>query len=536
LEYCKPIMKRWKQYQIVEKIRENGFRKINRSNFIVLVGKKDNPGILGKIVDGSISDKEKWLNALEDANNNSTSQTLYNHFPYILSVLQTIYTDLDIKEEDKPFIYDSIKKEWLYGIKKNIEESEEFIIERNFLGLYYYYTHSPENKDMILKQPLLIRKNSIDSSIEVFLGNKNSNFRYKGVALKIASDFILLSLIDFHRSISEVVTISLSLPNVSRPKFLRGTYSKKGIYNEPLCGRAVTIFYKPKITIEEFNKIQFEPFNDSFNPNMSENDFFVLQYLKDEIQSNLYFHPNVNPLSPIGKELYLEKSWLMDKFKEFEGFFPLEYSFYSPLSNNSGDWSYNELEKDFPSDVRGKWIGYIEIGDMFNKVIIFICYFEQVGSRVIMKYEQFSNFSETIIGTGTGYISDNMLSISFCKKESSHFDKAEVGFLFLRKFDNSLVGEFKQFEASAKDSQVDSPLVEQGKIEFLRTPYLAYGEGFEFEGEISFEEEEEHPSYSPYYFDFDTAYDRHAFYIETIEKERKEASKRNKRDSFWEEE
>jgi len=421
LELGEKIVGIMPQKEVVKRIRNNNtFKKINETNFGLLLGQRNKNGLWKRIVSGDIPNKSDFHNE----KNNNSAKDLYNYFPYILNVFEQLYEELDIKKNvKKEVVHSTVKEDWEYGMRKNIAEAKNYLIERKFLGLYQYYTHSEEKKE-VFKQPLLIRSNPVDGSIEVFLGNKHCSYRYKGVVLKIEGDLLHLSLLDFHRNISELVQITVSFPNKSQPTFFRGCYIKKGSQKQPIAGRVVIVLDKPNATLKKFNKSKPDRILYSYIGHRDDPNQIIIAYLRDPFQSHLYFQGSF--MDDMRETLYSEKVWLMKKTTAFENYSPLNYTYFE----NFGD--YNELMKEFPSKVRGTWIGYYEFDREFpsvygdpTEVVIFIIYLEQIGSNVFLTFQRFSNYQRPRKGKGKGFISDEIFSVSYISESAFETDPVD---------------------------------------------------------------------------------------------------------------
>lgn len=445
LSLTNQLLKETSKKKIVETIKAKGIRGINQQNFGVLI-----KHILPDVKNERIKSKEVWFTVLKKASNN-TAKGVYNTFPDIIDVLEKMKTNLGVNNNSKKFTdRESIYQNLKYGISKNIEESQEFFVDRKYLGFYNTYTHSVE-RPHIIKKPLLIKKNPFDESLEVLWGNESSERRHKGVILRIGTDIMCMLLYDFYKNISEIVQINLSISNVSNPSLLRGSYTSKGISGEPACGRIVLVKMSGKNPEKDFKKAvtingTYKNLHHYWNT-----EHAILQYLKDPVQSYLAFNKSFD--HSIGNEsLYAEKYWLIEKFLDFDGFMPIDYfeehSMISPIYHSK------LFRKTFPYNINGVWRTHYEIDDSidknsddygFNCLLLLALRLERMGDRIHMQSIGFAGQLQNQYSKGKGYIIDDTFSLSFISHNRSgrhnQKEKIEVGSFHLKMINkNTLKG------------------------------------------------------------------------------------------------
>jgi len=412
--------------EIVDILRERDILSVNYSNYGVIKNV-----LLPGIIDKSIT-PENWKKTLRNASKNSKI-TLYEVFPDIINVIEGFLHQLKIEKKDKPNEkYDSISKNWKTGIITSIDKSKSFLIQRQYLGLYYCYTHSTYDSKL-LKYPLLIRENPYDKSLEVFLGNKNSNYQYKGVPVLVGSDTLCISLIDFYDNITELMQITLRIPYTIKPPILRGSFSTIESTRQPIGGRVVLCRISDVISLENFE------IEESDNVDYDDNaiNFNIRNYLKDEIQSLLRF-PSIDSKDHF-MGLMEEKFAIEKKFSTFDGFHSFSKSF--------DTWNFdNHLSS---SEIEGVWLS------LLGKDTIILFAISQSNSKITFSFQHYKkNIKDGCLkGQGTGIYKNRIASLSYQISDKNLF---RAGSIFLKLHDAGLMEQkFKTLSGVISETDTD---------------------------------------------------------------------------------
>ena len=276
--------------------------------------------ILPSLVKGHVTDFDALRQLMSDTT--VMRRTYYEEFSTMIAELQAFNTLHEFKGKSRS-ANKSIYHKWRETVTAKVESSAESVEGRGYTGLYDIYTFSSfgESTDAkkLTRQPMMLRKNNLTASIEVFIGNAENilDYYYEGIAYTLGSHILYISAIDFYGNPNEVVNIQLTTPHLRNPPFLRGIILAIDTLQQPFATRVVAVKKGEVVSKEKYDKIptEFIPVNQP----SSEMEASVIEYLKDEIQATLKCSRFLNPTYDF-KVLQEEKQDILERFKDFKGF------------------------------------------------------------------------------------------------------------------------------------------------------------------------------------------------------------------------
>jgi len=379
---------------IVKRVKDKGVSGINEQNY----------GVIKRVILPGINSRtttlENWYVTIQNSTKNSRID-LYILFPDLIESIEEILLEKEISTSDSVAeSFQPVAVNWRTGLTATASQSKSFLIQRKFLGLYKCYLHSP-NDSNILSYPLLLRENPHDKTLEVLLGNTNTNYRYSGIPIMTGIDTLCFSVVDFHNNITEMMQMTLSIPHTHTAKslLLRGTFSSIDPSRQPICGRIILHRISEPVPIDIFENASAETFeydNQNIEP-------AIAYYLKDEIQSLIMCERTYHNFDG----LVLEKNIIRDYFDDFKGFGkrkePLKnYTIY-PRKNMVSNEGYS---------IQGFWISdFIGRGEH----AIEIYYFKQSEGNITCMFQHFKKSSDNknFRGKGVGFCKGSKITISY---------------------------------------------------------------------------------------------------------------------------
>jgi len=176
----------------------------------------------------------------------------------------------------------NILPDWLIAYTSNFKTSLKKL-NINYAGTYWCYFHTLE-KNEIQETPLLIRRNE-ENYYDVYLGNSNSDYSYKGGLIKINDNIISCHLISSLKNIQENMLITLSIPFSNNWSYIKGIGVALNTLQQPNANKLILTKISDKQDLQEFEKLNTTYYNVNNCP--AHIDKHVFEYLRYYSQNRL---------------------------------------------------------------------------------------------------------------------------------------------------------------------------------------------------------------------------------------------------------
>jgi hypothetical protein len=262
--------------------------------------------VLPSIVSGKVGSYRELEECIKDRR--CMKANIYLDFGDIIEKINSYITKQEFQERHILQEKSTFRK-WKDNLPSLVDSSAVKLAKQGYMGLYNIYTCSSLDSVKVSRMPMLIRKSEHDNSIEVFTGNKESDYQYEGFAIMLESHSLHITLADYFGGTNEIVNILFFTPHLRNPSFLRGCLLAVDRSRQPFSTRIVAVRKGEVVEKDLFDKLASKHI-DAENQD-EEWEKHIVHYLQGENYSSLRFQTFSSPQYDLNV-LVNEKEWIIE--------------------------------------------------------------------------------------------------------------------------------------------------------------------------------------------------------------------------------